>query len=166
LAFGACGIARGRAVPGAFVLLISVVCFVGGVTHIGRFQNPFDNEPLLRETLEREAVAVSDGLLFLQLWHYAPGPLKGRLFYVASPELAVAYTDADTIDKTLLAFRDWGNIQVVEYGKVATGEKDILIYQDTGRIGWLIPKLLDDGGSVRLEKWTRNRALLRVRVDR
>jgi hypothetical protein len=163
-AFAACGIARGRAVPGAFVLLVSVVCFVGGVTHIGRFQNPFDNEPLLIKTLEREAVAVSDGLLFLQLWHYAPGPLKGRLFYVASPELAAAYTDADTIDKSLLVFRDWANIQVVEYGKFATAGKEILIYQDTGRIGWLVPKLLHDGAAVRLEEWTRNRALLHVRV--
>jgi hypothetical protein len=134
------------------------------VAHIGRFRNPLDSEPLLRESLEREAVAVSDGLLFLQLWHYAPGPLKARLFYVASPELAVAYTDTDTIDRNLLLLRDWGSIQVVEYGKFATAGKDILIYQNTEKTGWLVPKLLHDGGSARLEKWTRNRALLRVRV--
>jgi hypothetical protein len=153
-------------VPGAMVLLFAVLCFLGGVANVRSFRNPFEGEPILRRAIERDTVVVTDGILFLQLWYYAPFAAKTHLLYVASPDLAAMYTGVDTIELNLLLLRRWGQIPVVRYEDFAPDRREILVYQSAGNPGWLLSKLSQDGALVSLETGTRERALLRVHLAR
>src|SRR5262249_44820018 len=143
-------------------LFFAVLCFLGGIANVRTFRNPFEGESILRRAIERDTVVVTDGVLFLQLWYYAPAEAKSRLLYVASPDLAASYTGVDTIELNLLLLRRWGQIPVVRYEDFAPGRREVLVYQSAGNPGWLLSKLLEDRALVGLEAATRERALFRA----
>lgn len=127
-------------------------------------RNPFDGEPLLREALDQGPVAVSDGQLFLQMWHYAPEPLKSRLLFLADNQAALQYMGFDTIDGGIRVLRDWSSMRVVEYQSFASPGREFFVYQNTLRPGWLISKVVGDGATVEIRKYAGFRALIRVRL--
>ena len=107
---------------------------------------------------------MSDGQLFLQMWHYAPEPLKSRLLFLADNQAALQYMGFDTIDGGIRVLRDWSSVGVVEYQSFASPGREFLVYQNTLRPGWLISKVVDDGAAVEVRKYAGFRALIRVRL--
>jgi hypothetical protein len=154
----------GRALPGFLLTAALTVGFGYSSLEIPPSRNPFDGEPLLREALEQGPVAVSDGQLFLQMWHYAPEPLKSRLLFLADNQAALQYMGFDTIDGGIRVLRDWSSVDVVEYPSFASPGREFLVYQNTLRPGWLISKVVDDGATVEIRKYAGFRALIRVRL--
>jgi len=154
----------GRALPGILLLAAVGVGFVFSSMSVPPSRNPFDAEPLLREALQQGTVVVSDGQLFLQMWHYAPEPLKSRLLFLADNQAAVEYMGFDTIDGGVRVLRDWSSVRVVEYQSFASPGREFFVYQNTLRPGWLISKVVDDGATVELRKYSGFRALMRVRL--
>src|SRR5262249_15628079 len=125
-------------------LFFAVLCFLGGIANVRTFRNPFEGEPILRRAVERDTVVVTDGVLFLQLWYYAPAEAKSRLLYVASPDLAALYTGVGNIELNLLLLRGWGQIPVVQWEDFAPGRSQVLVYQLAATPGSFLSKLLED----------------------
>ena len=154
----------GRALPGFLLAAALTVGFFYFSIAVPPSQNPFDGEPLLREALQQGPVVVSDGQLFLQMWHYAPEPLKSRLLFLADNAAALKYTGFDTIDGGIRVLRDWSSVGVVEYQSFASPGREFFVYQNTLRPGWLISKVVDDGATVEIRKYSAFRSLIRVRL--
>ena len=157
-------VSGGRALPGFLLMAALGLGFGYSSMEIPPAQDPFDAEPLLREALQQGPVAVSDGQLFLRMWHYAPEPLKSRLLFLADNEAAVKYMGFDTIDDGIRALRPWSSVGVVEYQSFASPGREFFVYQNTLRPGWLISKVVDDGATVEIRKYAGLRSLIRVRL--
>ncbi|HJT87175.1 MAG TPA: glycosyltransferase family 39 protein [Bryobacteraceae bacterium] len=154
----------GRALP-AFLLLVAATLCLGYVTlEAAPRQDPFAAEPVLENALRREPVVIPDGQLFLQMWYYAPAPLKSRLLFLADDEAAHRYMGFDTIDGGLRTLRPWAPVRVVEYRDFAAPGRQFLIYQNELRPGWLLSKVIDEGGTAEIRSYSTFRALLQVHL--
>jgi hypothetical protein len=154
---------EGRTLFG-FLLAAIMLASLGFVTiDIPAPRNPFIEEPILRKALETEPVVISDGQLFLQMWQYAPEPLKSRLLFLADADAAIQYMGFDTIDTGILALRPWAPVKVVEYRNFFAPGREFLVYRNLLRPEWLLAKVMKDGGSARVEEFNNRRELLRVR---
>lgn len=154
----------GRALPGFLLMAALAVGFAYVSIEVPPARNPFDNEPLLREALQQGPVVVPDGQLFLQMWHYAPDPLKSRLLFLADNDAALKYMGFETIDGGIRVLRDWSSVDVEEYQTFARPGREFFVYQNTLRPGWLISKVVDDGATVEVRKYAGFRELMRVRL--
>jgi hypothetical protein len=126
--------------------------------------NPFAQEHLLAEALQKGPVVVSDGQLFLQMWQYAPGPLKSNILFLADNGAAMKYMGFDSIDGGLPLLRPWSSVHVVQYRDFAAPGREFLVYQNSLKPGWLLPRVLADGASAEIQAYTNYRQLLRVRL--
>ena len=154
----------GRALPGFLLTVALTACFGFTSMAIPPTRNPFDGEPELREALQQGPVAISDAQLFLQMWHYAPPPLKSRLLFLVDHEAALKYMGFANMDDALKQIRLWSSVRVVDYPNFASPGREFLVYQNTLRPGWLISKVVDDGATVEVRKYAGARALMRVRL--
>ncbi len=153
----------GRVMLG-FLMTAALLAGFGLVTiDISGLENPFGQEPVLEKALQKEPVVISDGQLFLQMWQYAPEPLKPRLEFLADDEAAIRYMGFDTIDEGLRVLRPWTSARVVDYRDFFAPGREFLIYQSTLRQGWLLAKVLDDGGTAEILALHGSRELIRVR---
>ena len=135
--------------------------FVLSVTDERRpLRNPLEQEPLLVDALKRGAVAVSNPVLYLQLWYYAPNKAKSRLLYLADEQSSLKYAH---IDEEYEHFRKFG-VPVIPYKDFAVSGKEFFVYYSPG-FGWLPEKLLDDGNSVQAMRWDQGKALFLVHVQ-
>jgi len=126
--------------------------------------NPLESEPLLRDALTQGPVVIGDGLLYLQMWQYAPEALKSRLIYLTDNAAAVRYAGFDSIDESLRSLRPWAALNVMEYRDFARGGREFMEYQNSGRPGWLLSRVVADGATVEINKTAPFRQLLRVRL--
>ena len=154
----------GRALWGLVMWMVTVVGLGFATIDIPARQNPFDAEPILREALRQGPVAVPDGQLFLRMWQYAPDELKSRLLFLADNEAAVQYMGFDTIDGGMRGLVPWSQIPLVEYRDFAKPGREFLVYQNALRPGWLLSKVVDDGGLAEIQKQSPYRSLVRVRL--
>jgi len=58
----------------------------------------------------------------------------------------------------------WSQIPLVEYTDFATPGREFRIYQNSLRPGWLLSKVVDDGGLAEIQKLGPYRSLIRVRL--
>jgi hypothetical protein len=157
-------ISRGRALFGFVITVVLLSALSMLMVGSGDPPNPFLGEPVLVKAAEKEPVAIADGLMFLQMWQYAPPALKPHILYLADGEAALKYTGATTIDEGLLTARRFTSAGIVEYKTFATPGKEFLVFQNTPRPGWLLRKVLDDRYPTTLEDYDAYRVLVRVRV--
>jgi len=155
---------QGRALPGFLLMAALTASFGFSSMTVPPIRNPFEGEPLLREALDQGPVAVADAQLFLQMWHYAPQPLKSRLLFLVDNEAALKYMGFASMDVALRAVQLWSSLRVVEYQSFATPGREFFVYQNSLRPGWLISKVVADGAAVEIRKYAGARALMRVRL--
>lgn len=106
------------------------------------FSSPARQRPALMQLLaEGKRVAVSGGLMYLQLWYYTPPSMRERLYYVADPAVALAYTGSNTIDAGLLGLSGWSQANVVEREQFLASQPAFTVYGAGS--GWLIDWLRD-----------------------
>jgi hypothetical protein len=148
----------------AFLLAAVLLAYLGFVTiDIPAPRHPFLEEPILAQALATEPVVVSDGQLFLEMWQYAPIPLKSRLLFLADSEAAIEYMGFNTIDTGILDLRPWAPVNVLAYHDFFAPGREFLLYRNLMRPEWLLAKVLKDGGSAHIQEFNRRRELLRVR---
>jgi Dolichyl-phosphate-mannose-protein mannosyltransferase len=126
--------------------------------------NPLESEPVLKEALEKGPVVISDGLVFLQMWYYAPERLKPRLVFLTNEAAAVKYMGYDTIDSGIRAMRQWVPIQVTDYSEFAKPGKEFLVYQGAVIPGWVLPQVMADGASAGIRQVALFQELVSVRM--
>jgi hypothetical protein len=147
-----------------FLLAAVMLASLGFVTmDIPAPRDPFLEESMLGKALAIEPVVVSDGQLFLQMWWYAPQPLKSRLVFLADAPSAIEFMGFETIDSGILILRPWAPVNVVEYKNFFVPGKEFLLYRNLLRPEWLLAKVMKDGGSARIQEFNSRRELLRVR---
>jgi hypothetical protein len=155
---------HGRALPGFLLLGLSLLPLAFVTVEIPPSRRPFADEPILVQALQQGPVVVADGQLFLQMWHYAPDALKSNLLFLVDDAAAVKYMGFDSIDGGLRALRPWSSVQVIEYRDFAAPGREFPLYQNSLRPGWLLPKIVADGGSADLLAFTTYRQLYRARL--
>jgi hypothetical protein len=126
--------------------------------------NPFYGETVLHEALEQGPVVVPDGLLFLQMWHYAPERLKSRLIFVPDNAAAVQYMNYDTVDQGVRDLRRFAAINVREWADFAHDTREFMAYQSSLRPAWMLQRVLAEVATVEVKKATTYRTLLKVRL--
>jgi hypothetical protein len=154
----------GRALPGFLLLCLAVLPLAFVTLEVPARRNPFADEGLLAEALRNGPVVVPDGQMFLQMWQYAPAPLRSHLLFLADNAAASRYMGYDAIDGGLRVLRPWSSVQVLEYGDFAAPGREFLVYQNSLKPGWLLARVLADGGTAEIQAYTNYRQLLRVRL--
>lgn len=110
--------------------------------------DPFARRPLLAQALARgEQVCVTGGLMYLQLWYYAPPLVRSRLCYLADPAAARRLANTDSFDVGLLALRRWTAVTVRDYGPFVEAHPAFTVY--AAGSGWLLQRLVESGANVR-----------------
>ena len=121
--------------------------FAATVTIPPSFTNPARQRPALMQLLAQgHRVAVSGGLMYLQLWYYTPPEMRERLYYLADPGAALTYTGSDTIDQGLIGLAKWSRINVVERPSFTEANPEFRIYASGS--GWLVAWLRDHNAPV------------------
>ena len=108
-------------------------------------------------------VVVADPHLFFELSHYAPHELAGRLRYLADAKLAVRFVGTDTVDRGLLAMREWAPIHVERFRPPAGQGRAFLIYGHPALFAWLVPELASLHVPMEVTNSVENRLLLLAR---
>ncbi len=85
----------------------------------------------------------------MQIWYYAPNALQKRVFYIADAEASVRYLGHDTIDRGLIALKQWFPlVNVVSYEAFVHGHEEFYLYHfswdEDWKWNWLTTKLLED----------------------
>ena len=152
----------GRPLAAFAVALAALIPFAGELAQARRLRNPLDAQPVLRAALENGSVAITDGVAFLQLWYYAPEPLKKRMLYVGDVPSAVRYLHVDTVDLNLskLAAVDPA-VPVIPYENFAAYRPLPVLFVDSNP-GWLPARLIDSGKRLTVTHWTSEGELVDV----
>jgi hypothetical protein len=127
-------------------------------------RHPWTDEPILVKALQTGPVVVADGQLFLQMWLYAPEAYKKKILFLADDAAANKYMGFDALDFGLRGLRPWSSVQVIPYQEFAAPGREFLLYQNPLKPGWLLSKIVADGGSADLVELTNFRQLYRARL--
>ena len=119
-----------------------------------------ETEPLLREAIQIGPVAIDDGPLFLQLWHYLPANLKSHIFYVADPDAQAAFAGSDNIDLNFVVAQPWFGFPIRSYGSLVYQGARFRVYHSTTRWAWLPHQLVLDGFHVTVLGTVADRSIL------
>jgi hypothetical protein len=158
-----------RGAAGIVMLVVSVWGMAIRLIDYPVSGNPFEAEPILKEALEHGPVVIPDGLLFLQMWQYAPERLKTRLVFLADDTAALKYMGFATVDGGVRVLRPWSSVQVIEYSDFSRPGREFLVYQSPLRPGWILPgwllaRVVDDGANATIQKVAPYRELIKVRL--
>lgn len=94
-------------------------------------------------------VVVGNPFLFMQMTYYVGDPLKGRLVYLADPDLANRFTGSDTEDRNLLLLKRAGDLPVEPYRAFIAAHPSFTMVCTNGY--WVPKKLARDSVDVRVD---------------
>lgn len=158
-------LARGSDAVGMLLLVIALAGLGQRFIAVPRFSNPLQGEPILEAALNQGPVTVPNGLLFLQVWYYAPAEIKNRIVFVADAPAAVKFTQTDAPDSEFLNLRTIIDVPIYDYKTfLQRSSGDFLLYQEDGRPGWLLPEVISKGAVAQMIAYDSTRSLIRVRI--
>jgi hypothetical protein len=123
-------------------------------------------------------VAVQDPRVFAQLHFYASPKLKKRLIYLTNPEESLRRAGTDIPERAVTGFARITSFRVRKYFEFISERNEFLVYwhgvpteaapSPAGApgtlIGWLLPKLSEDGAEVRVVGQKGSQLLFHVRT--
>jgi hypothetical protein len=112
-------------------------------------------------------VVISDGLLYLQLAHYASPEWKKRFVYLLDESKAVQYLDTDSIDKNLVVLRQYMPLETQELSQFTRAHREFLLYVEDPKEGfnWLPEYLLAANSSMTVLESEPSRKLYLVTMQ-
>ncbi len=111
------------------------------------FVDPFAQRPALAAaTAQPRPVVITGGVMYLQLWFYAPPAARARLWYVADPAQSVHYTGTDTIDRGYQQLARLTALNTSDYATFTAQQRAFVAY--TAGSGWLLRRLEEDGARI------------------
>jgi|HubBroStandDraft_2_1064218.scaffolds.fasta_scaffold02490_4 hypothetical protein len=113
-------------------------------------------------------VVISDGLLYLQLAHYASPEWKKRFVYLLDEQKAVQYMGTDSIDKNLVVLRQYMPLETEEFSEFGRAHNEFLLYVEDPRQGfdWLPEYLPTATSSMRVLESDPSRKLYLVTMEK
>lgn len=92
-------------------------------------------------------VIVSPHEFFVQAYH-ADRSSKGKFHYLADVPLALHYSDTDTVERGLVALKDYAPLHVEDYNSFVRNHPRFLLYGQPGAFGWTMQELVRVGKSL------------------
>ncbi len=157
-------LARGRAFPGFLITGVGMMALLYMTLEVSPRINPVVEDATLIKALEQGPVVVPDGQLYLQMWYYTPSPLKEKLIYLVDNEASVKYMGFDAIDVGIENLKPWSSVTAMQYKDFAKAGGEFRLYQSSMRPGWLLAKVVADGGTAQIERYSPSRQLMRVKL--
>jgi len=157
-------LARGRAFPGFLITGVGMMALLYMTLEVSPRINPVVEDATLIKALEQGPVVVPDGQLYLQMWYYTPSPLKEKLLYLVDNEASVKYMGFDAIDVGIENLKPWSSVTAMQYKDFAKVGGEFRLYQSSMRPGWLLAKVVADGGTAQIERYSPSRQLMRVKL--
>jgi hypothetical protein len=136
--------------------------------HLGKVASPARplQEALSATGYEDLPVVVSDGLVYLQLLHYASPQWTQRFVAVVDGPKSITYTGTDSVDKNLVALRPYLPLDVQNFDDFTAKHAEFLLFSSQGSAwDWWPNRLLDDGYSLRLLTLRDNLRIYLVRAS-
>lgn len=167
LAFGICRALKSERLAGILLATVFAGWFAyKGVTKIkmqaaanGGFATPIaaplQNAPWMRVLEETDTslpVAVVPAVFFLQMQHYAPKQVRGRMVYLSSEKYALQFEGIYTGETNLIQFARLLPVHVADYDTFVTANRHFLICAETTNATWLLEKLRADNAHIELRK--------------
>jgi hypothetical protein len=104
---------------------------------------------------------VSDGIVFLQLAHYAPTTMVGRLWYPLKSAAIVARTGTDTESRAMERLARLAGLHVEPLPNFVAAHPRFMLF---GPKTWVIDELLASGATLELKSATDARSVYEVRT--
>lgn len=76
---------------------------------------------------------------------------RGHFIYLADVPLALKYTETDTVERGLLALKNYAPLDVEDYRTFAAAHSQFLVYGFPDPFGWVIQDLLQSGRSISIK---------------
>jgi Dolichyl-phosphate-mannose-protein mannosyltransferase len=156
-------LANGRAFPGFLLFVLSLLPLFFVTLEIPPPRHPWEDEPVLVKALEKGPVVLTDGQMFLQMWYYAPEKYKSNVLFVADSVQAIKYTGHDSFDFGIRGLQPYSSIHFIPFSDFAQPGREFLLYENPLKPGWVLPKVVADGGSAELIELANYRQLYRMR---
>jgi hypothetical protein len=133
----------------------------------GTAENPADtlSQVLQKAEDNQSTVAVTDGVLFVELCFHAPKELRSRLVYLSNREEALTFSGSDILEIGVPMLDRWFDLAMPTqlYKEFMRREEPFLAYgPQNSRWGWLPNRLVRDGAVVTLKAKKGSNALLHV----
>ena len=106
-------------------------------------------------------IVMPHGSQYLPLAHYWPKARAARLYSLTDREAAFQYRGTAMGGHALSRFAQWVPLNVVAYAAFVETHDHFLVF---GSIGWVLPKLLEDGARVELKGFADGLRVYEVRV--
>ena len=90
-------------------------------------------------------IYVQEAFLYAQLAHSVHGGSEPR--FVADSQLAARFRIDSIADRNLLQLKGWTPLHIESYEDVRNGPRQVMLLYSSGRFGWLLQKLREDGGT-------------------
>jgi len=155
-AFLAARLAGGRSSIGLICVLAALTPFTYLMTHPRHFENPVQRMRGLKQRIQSGPVVIEDLIQYLQLWYYAPEPLKPRLLFLAAE-------NPNGFGGPFAEFSKLG-VPLVRYDDFARPGTDFLFYEDVGGQSKLRERIVGRGGTVETIELSRRRVLMLAHV--
>lgn len=150
---------------------VLLACFIGMrlAPAVSTFANPaarqeMETELAAIENLASDSdrpIAVSPPHAFFEYAHYASPKLKGRLIYLADPDLALKGTGTDSGEWALMNVAPWAGLRVEQYRSFRESDRSFYLAQEKlHRFDWIAPKLESDGVRMQVLRDTPKRRLM------
>jgi hypothetical protein len=161
--------ANQRHTVAALIVLVFLGWFslrqVSPVAHaLARSRTPPAAPVLLRGLDVRLPVVIADPILFLQLAHYQPPELVGRLFFLTDLDQVVRFTEQDSGERSLQHLNMVRRIPLEPYQAFIQTHRAFHVYWTGKRWEWLLSKLIEDGARVEVVQERQDELVLLVTV--
>jgi hypothetical protein len=144
---------------------VLAVSFAAPATFRPSFTNPARQRPALMRLLAQDhRVAVTGGLIYLQLWYYTPPAMREHLYYLADPAAALTLTGSDSIDRGFLGLAQWCRLNVVKPETFTDMNPEFRVY--AAGSGWLLDWLHAHNAGIEELDTELGAPILAVRIRR
>lgn len=100
-------------------------------------------------------IVVSDGVYYLTAYYYGSAEQRDRLMTVVDPPSALNYVNTDSVDRNLIALRQYAPIRADDFQDFANGHASFLLLSPHDSNGdyfdWWQRRLAHDGYALRVE---------------
>jgi hypothetical protein len=122
-------------------------------TNVAQYQLP---PSWLRLSKDRDLpIVVSDGVYYLTAYQYGSAEQRDRLMTIVDPPSALNYVNTDSVDRNLIALREYLAIRVDDFQDFAKGHPSFLLLSPHDSNGdyfdWWQRRLAYDGYTLRVE---------------
>ena len=134
----------------ALVLILMGFSFVNGIRAYLGVKSDLDARMNAYDFLKTQApgtqVVIISPHLFFEISHdVAEGKGGIKPIYLADVDLALKYTDTDTVEQGLLVLEQWAPLHVNSFKDFCASHKTFFVYGSSAAYGWVTEELITEG---------------------